>query len=232
MLSIWLQFAACVILILAAGVRLARYGDVIAEKTGMGRTWTGVVLMASVTSLPELITGASSVTIAGVPDIAVGDVLGSCVFNLMIIAILDPLYRPGVVLSRAEQGHILSAGFGVVALVIPVAGLLLAKNGVTMSVLWIGAYTPVLIVLYLAGMRVIFRYEQRKMASERKAVLAYESVSAREAYAGFAASALVVAGAATWLPFVGERLAGETGWGETVGGVVFGAFRGTLPVGA
>ena len=54
---------------------------------GLGGTWVGVVLLASVTSLPELVTGISSVTVAGVPDIAVGDVLGSCVFNLMIIVI-------------------------------------------------------------------------------------------------------------------------------------------------
>lgn len=229
MLSIWLQFAACMLLILAAGVRLTRYGDIIAEKTGMGRTWIGVVLMASVTSLPELITGVSSVTIAGVPDIAVGDVLGSCVFNLMIIALLDPLYRPGAVLSRAEQGHILAAGFGVVALAVPAAAIFLAKSGVTLSIFWIGAYSPVLILLYLAGMRVIFRYEKRKMALERKAVLAYESVSARQAYTGFAVSALVIVGAAVWLPFIGDRLAVETGWGRTFVGMLFIAFATSLP---
>ena len=41
--------------------------------------------MAGVTSLPELITGLGSVTYAGVPDIAVGDVLGSCAFDLLIL---------------------------------------------------------------------------------------------------------------------------------------------------
>ncbi len=35
-----------------------------------------IVLMAGVTSLPELITGVSSVTVANVPDIAVGDLVG------------------------------------------------------------------------------------------------------------------------------------------------------------
>ena len=77
---VWLQFGICAAVILLAGVKLSYYGDIIAEKTGLGRTWIGVVLLASVTSLPELITGISSVALVGVPDIAAGDVLGSCMF--------------------------------------------------------------------------------------------------------------------------------------------------------
>jgi hypothetical protein len=60
---IWLQFAAVTGVIVFAGWNLSKYGDVIAEKTGLGRTWVGVILMASVTSLPELMTGVSSVAI-------------------------------------------------------------------------------------------------------------------------------------------------------------------------
>jgi len=81
---LWIGFIICTALIVYSGTKLSRYGDIIAEKTGLGRVWIGVVLMASVTSLPELVTGISSVTFAGVPNIAVGDVLGSCVFNQRI----------------------------------------------------------------------------------------------------------------------------------------------------
>ena len=83
------------------------------RKPGWGRTWIGLVLLATVTSLPELATSASAVTVAAVPDIAVGDVLGSCVFNLMLIGLIELFYRPGPILSRVDQGHILSAGYGV-----------------------------------------------------------------------------------------------------------------------
>jgi len=75
--TVWLQFLLCVVCIGVAGVYLSRYGDAIADKTGLGGTWIGVIMLASVTSLPELVTGISSVTVALTPDIAVGDVLGS-----------------------------------------------------------------------------------------------------------------------------------------------------------
>ena len=97
---LWVEFIACTVAIVFAGARLSRYGDIIAEKTGLGRTWIGVVLLATVTSLPELVTGISSVTYAGFPDIAVGDVLGSCVFNLLILAILDAMYKPMPISAR------------------------------------------------------------------------------------------------------------------------------------
>src|ERR671924_1870012 len=86
---IWIQFGLCTAIILVAGTQLSKYGDIIAEKTGLSRTWVGVILMASVTSLPELITGISSVTVYDLPNIAAGDVIGSCMFNILIIALLD-----------------------------------------------------------------------------------------------------------------------------------------------
>jgi hypothetical protein len=50
--AIWVQFAATVLVIVLAGVRLARYGDMRGEKSGLGRSWIGVVLLAATTSLP------------------------------------------------------------------------------------------------------------------------------------------------------------------------------------
>jgi len=84
---LWIEFIICVLLILYSCTKLAKYGDIIAENTGLGRTWGGVVVMTVVTSLPEFATGIGSFTYADVPDIAVGDIWGSCVFNLLILAL-------------------------------------------------------------------------------------------------------------------------------------------------
>ncbi len=114
MIYIWLQFGICVAIITVAGSKLSNYGNLIAEKTGMGGTFVGLVLLATVTSIPELITGISAVTVTKLPDIAIGAILGSCVFNLAILVVLDFLYRGESVYSKAHQGHILSAGFAIV----------------------------------------------------------------------------------------------------------------------
>ena len=141
---IWLQFGVCLALIGFAGFKLSLYGDAIAEKTGLGGTWVGLVLLASVTSLPELATGVSSVTVADAPNIAVGDVLGSCVFNLLIIVILDMMHGRTSVFVTASRGHILSAAFGVMLLGFVGFNILLSSTGISISVGHVGAYSVVM----------------------------------------------------------------------------------------
>lgn len=55
--------------------------------------WIGLILMALVTSLAELIIKISAVTIVKAPILAPRDVLSSCVFNLLILSVLDTRIR-------------------------------------------------------------------------------------------------------------------------------------------
>jgi Ca2+/Na+ antiporter len=53
---VWGKLAACALLIGLAGPELAKSGDIIADKTGLSQNWSGLVLLATATSLPELKT--------------------------------------------------------------------------------------------------------------------------------------------------------------------------------
>lgn len=227
---IWMQFALCMLLIGVAGFKLSRYGDVIAEKTGLGGTWIGLILLATVTSLPELITGISAVSFAHTPEIAVGDVLGSCVFNLMIIVVLDFLQRGESVYTRASTGHILSAGFGVVLIGIVGFNILLAQSGYVWRIGHVGLYTPIILMVYAIAMRTVYRYERAHLdAYTEQSVERYPSLTLREAAMGYAIAAAVVAAAGLWLPFVGKQLALTMGWHESFVGTIFVAFVTSVP---
>lgn len=229
MLLLWLQFILCSAVIVFCGTKLARYGDVIAEKTGLGRAWIGLILMASVTSLPELITGISSVTIADAPDIALGDIMGSCVFNLSIIAFMDILNGSKPIFSKAEHGHILSAGFGII--LIGLASISILSRNIIPSVWGVGLYTPAIILIYIIGIRSIFLFEKRKIAfvGEMAQIARYKHISTREATAKYVLNALIIIGAATYLPFIADRLAEETSLGRSFVGTVFVALTTSLP---
>jgi Ca2+/Na+ antiporter len=127
-MALWLQFIACTGIILISGTYLSKYGDIIAEKTGLGRTWIGVVLMASVTSLPELVTGISAVALFDLPDIAVGNILGACMLNLLMIPVLDLIGGSAPIATRVHQGHILTAGFGILLLGLVSLSMILGKS--------------------------------------------------------------------------------------------------------
>ncbi len=105
---VWMQFIICLAIIIATGTKLSKYGDLIAQKTGLGRVWIGVVLLATITSLPELATGISSVTFVGKPDLTMGDLFGSNLINLAIIAIIDIFHTRGPVLHFLGTGIVLT----------------------------------------------------------------------------------------------------------------------------
>lgn len=226
----WLQFALCAGVIAYAGTKLSRYGDIIAEKTGMGGTWIGLMLMATVTSLPELITAGSAVALADAPNIAVGNVLGACVINLTMIVFLDLLAREESIFSRASQGHILSAGYGIIMAGFVGFSLLFAQHGDGMSLAYVGAYSPVLVLLYALAMRTLFRYErsQRAEAVEER-VERYPEIPLRLALRGYAIAATLVVAMGLWLPYVALDLAHVMGWRETFVGTLFVALATTLP---
>ncbi len=144
-----------------AGPVLAHYGDVIARLTGLSRSWIGLVLLATATSLPELFTGVSAVAVADSPNIAVGDALGSCVFNLVMLVILDEMSRGEPMWRRIDPGHILTAGFGIILIGSAGALLVLSQSGIGMQIGHVSIYTPFVVVLYFVAMRAAFVYERR-----------------------------------------------------------------------
>jgi cation:H+ antiporter len=229
-IAAWLEFALCAALIGYAGSKLSRYGDVIADKTGLGGAWIGLALMATVTSLPELVTGISSVTLADAPDIAVGNVLGACVINLVMIVFLDLLQREESVYTRASQGHILSAGFGIIMAGFVGFSVLFSQHGEIMSLGTIGVYSPVLLVLYAVAVRSVFHYERRQRAAAvEEQAERYPDVTLRQALIRYTQAAAVVVAAGLWLPYVGRDLAQAMAWQETFVGTLFIAFATTLP---
>ncbi|MGE5215807.1 MAG: sodium:calcium antiporter [Chloroflexota bacterium] len=227
---LWLQFTLVTGVIVIAGTNLSKYGDVIAEKTGMGRTWVGIILMASVTSLPELITGVSSVTVFDLPNIAVGDIFGSCMFNLLILAAMDALSGPTPISAKAHQGHVLAASFGVLMLGIAAISLNAGRN--LPAVGWISPASLAIFLLYAVAMRMIFLFEKKRIAEfvEQKVEIAHERrISLRQACIRYAGNAVLVVGAATYLPYLGDQIAEVTGLGRTFVGSIFIALTTSLP---
>lgn len=230
MIYIWLEFGFCVAIIAIAGSKLSRYGNVIAEKTGMGGTFVGLVLLAAVTSLPELITGISAVTLAKVPDIAIGAILGSCVFNLAVLVVLDFLYRGESVYSRAHQGHVLSAGFGIVLVGFTGFSVLESTAGLLPSVAHIGLYTPVILITYLLAMRTVFQYEKDHRAEfVEEATERLPEITLRQAGFRYGVAALFVVAVGAWLPIIGDQMATAMGWKQSFVGTLLIAFATSAP---
>lgn len=224
----WTKFVFCAVLIALAGPALTRYGDIIAKRTGVSRTWIGLMLLATATSLPELFTGISAVTVANAPNIAVGDALGSCVFNLAMLVVLDVMHRSEPMYRRMDQAHILTAGFGIILIGFAGVSLLLGREQPNLKIFHVGLYTPIIVALYLVAMRAAYVYERRKALPPP---IGDDSpqISLAMAVRRYLAAAIVVVGAGTWLPFIGAEIADVMGWKTTFVGTLIIAGATSLP---
>jgi cation:H+ antiporter len=230
-LSSVLQFAVCASIIVVAGTYLAKYADAIAEITKFGRLLIGSVLLAGATSLPELTVDISAIRL-GVPDLAVGDLFGSCLANLLILAILDLMQRSsGGMLSRRAARHALSGSMSVA--LITVAGLTLLTAPLVGNVEFLGISPGlwVLAIVYIGGVRIVY-LDQRVFAAEAVAdtQLVTEPLgSLAKAVLGFAMAAVVILIVGPFMAHAAESFAKATGLGRTFVGTTLVALSTSLP---
>jgi len=223
---VWIELIICVVIVIAAANVLSRYADAIAEKTGLGRAWVGAVLLAGVTSLPELVSGITAVSLLNAPNLAIGGIVGSNLFNLTLIAVMDVIYQPGSILADAQDGHILSGGLGILLIGLVAASQLVGDSFNGVGILGVSYISLAIVAVYLSGARLLAIF-QRKRAMEVLAqeaeVLHYHDLSPRRTYLTFAASALIVVAAGVWLGSIADRISDETGLGRSfVGALVLG----------
>jgi len=225
----WLQFAVCLSAIGLAGPIIVRSGEAIAQQTGMSRTWVGLIMLATATSLPELFTGASAVAIANAPNIAVGDALGSCIFNLVMLVILDALCREKPVWRHSDQAHILTAGFGIILISFVGALLLVGGEWLDYQIAHVSIYSPLLVLLYVVSMRSAYFYEKRHKLTHQRAPSVEGELSLRQAIIHYCIAAVIIAATGAWLPFVGLDLAEAMDWRTSFVGTLFVAAATSLP---
>jgi cation:H+ antiporter len=183
-----------------------------------------------VTSLPELATGISSVTLANVPNVAAGDIFGSCAYNLLILVLLDYLDRDTPLFVHAQRGHILSAGFGIVMLGFVCWNLILAQFGLQWSFWNIGLYSPLILLLYALAMRIIFLYEKSHVAEFTDMEPdKYPHQTLQELVVRYSIAAGFVVAAGIWLPYIAADIAEQMGWSHSFVGTMFAALVTSLP---
>lgn len=230
MLPALTRFVISALVIIVAGTFLSRFADRIAERTGLGRLLVGSVLLAGATSLPELSVDISAVR-AGMADLAVGDLMGSSLFNLLILAVLDfSSYSRGRMLSRQAARHALSGNVSA-ALTAAVAVCLLTQpilgSGEVLRVsygLWFVA------IGYAIGVRLVYCDQQssRDEAVEAGATLDRKG-SWRAPSLGFAVAAIVIVVAGPVMATAAGKIADASGLGKSFVGTTLVALSTSLP---
>lgn len=211
----WPLYGAASAAILYSGFRLCKETDALAARWGWTRSWAGLVLLATVTSLPELLTGISSVTVADTPRIALADVAGSLVFNLAILAVLAVVVRRRL-FQVANPGHGAAATYATL--------LAAAATLAVLAAPWLPLAGGGLVLLLFPALYAVAMWDLHRRGLAPATEAAEGGSTLR-----LLAHALVIVAAAGALPYAGAEIADETGLGRTFVGGLFIAFSTSLP---
>ena len=228
LVTLGLQFLVLATIVAGAGTLLARAADAIADATGLGRLLVGSVLLAAATSLPELAVDVAAVR-SGHADLAAGDLLGSSLMNLLILAGIDLCQKNGrKMLSREAASHALSATLAIAVTGLAGCAILTAGKLPAVSFCGIGGWSWAILIAYLLGARMLFidqrisvRLAADEMPKERG------GISRPAVLFLIAAAVLVMAGPR--LAAVAADLADRSGLGGTFVGTTLVALTTSLP---
>jgi cation:H+ antiporter len=158
--SLWLNiavFAVSASVVWVSGTRLSGYADMIAERTGIGHAFTGLVLLGVVTSLPEAaVTVVASV--AGNLPLAVNNLLGGIAFGFTILAIADAAIGRDALTSVVPDPVVMLQGnLSILLLALIAAGITVGD----VAWLGIGTWCWSILLLYLLAVWMTQRSQGR-----------------------------------------------------------------------
>lgn len=222
-----LTFLGLAAIIVVAALNLTRFAHGLAEQTGLGTSITGLILLAGATSLPEFSVGFSAVAM-NAADLMAGDVFGSSLINLLILATLDLLTRSkSRILSNTAAAHALS---GIVACLMTAIALLGILADSEWNFIRLGVASWGLILTYGICVRLLYLDQRVSMeATPGEAQEHKPAFSLPVNILGFLVCAGVIFLVAPQLAHAADQMAAITGLGRTFFGTVFVSTMTSLP---
>lgn len=222
---VWIQFIVSAAVVVVAAIKLAEYGDAISVRTRLGGMFIGTLLMAGATSLPELLTMLNSLD-QGVPGLAVGNVFGSNMFNMFLLAVLDAVFWQARILRRVATKHALTASL---AVFIAALSIFFILADIDVQIGWVGLDSLFLIVTYVVGVRLLQGDSPRPASSGEDAAEIVGVLSLPWALVGFAVASGALVLATPWLVRSSVGIAEITGLSTGFIGALLVAIVTSLP---
>lgn len=220
----WLTFLANAALIVAAGTQLTKNAEQIARGLNLSNAWAGAILLPLATSLPELVTSGRAVLIDS-PELAAGNIYGSILFNLLLIALIDLVQGP-IPLNKLRYGKglFITSLFSIIVITISIMGMLAVFP---FSIGWVGIDSILIMVVYFLGIIMVLGLEGKKGENLPSEKTANKELPRAAAIFFLAAAIIVFAGIN--LTDAANTIAEETGLTATLMGSLFVAISTSLP---
>lgn len=220
---IYLVYFVLAISVVLLAIRLSYYVDVLDRKTNLSGAFIGGVMLAAVTSLPELFTALTAVLALDRPQLVQGDIFGSNVFNLCVIGALILFTYQSYRRSSLSKTHKSTIIYGLIMYALAFMAML---KPIEISLGLCNVNLMSILILAVYGINVLFMKNDESAENENEDNC---RLSVGQVIVRFVLYSAALVCVSILLTHVTDRVAEELGLGATVAGAIFLGVATSLP---
>ncbi|MEF9968427.1 MAG: sodium:calcium antiporter [Longicatena sp.] len=220
---IYIEYIALAILVVFLSVRLSYYVDCLDKKTNLSGAFIGGVMLAAVTSLPELFTSLTAVLALDQPGLVQGNVLGSNIFNLCVIGGLMLFTSKRYQKAPLAKSHTTTIIYGIVMYALVLVAIL-CPNAIGFGVVKVNVISILILVVYAINVKFMGNDVSGDSDEEVYIALSVKQIAIR-----FIAYSIGLVVVSVLLTQVTDQIAKELQLGATVAGAIFLGVATSLP---
>lgn len=227
-------YIALLVSVVFLSVKLGHLVDLLDRKTKISGAFLGAILLTSVTTLPELFSSISAIFVVGEPELVVGNILGSNLFNMMIIAIATIIFFGNFKKARISKFHIwqivIAGAFyalAAFAVFFPEAQIIFSIHLGHGSVRF--GYLNLISIIILIVYVLLLRFHPSEKDEHHEAKEDNTKITVKQIMIRFAFFAVLLIAASMGIAYAGDIIADELHLGKAIAGVIFLGLATSLP---
>lgn len=200
-------------------IKLSKYVDLLDKTTNISGAFIGGVLLAAVTSLPELFTSLSAILFLHQNNLVTGNILGSNIFNLAALGLALTVMCVGF--SKAKIGKHYSITVAITVFVYALIAVPLFVKG-TPKLGFISIISPFILIAYVASLFVTPKTETPQEKTE-------SPISKKQLIIRFIGAAVLLITVSILITYVTDNIAEKLNLGKTFAGALLLGLATSLP---
>lgn len=206
-------------------VKASNYIDLIDQKSSLSGAFLGGVLLSAVTSLPELFTSISATLLLAKPSLCLGNILGSNIFNLVVLAVMFLVFVGSSHSARLAKGHKIVLAY-CLATYAAIALNMFCPQVFDFHVLSLSVTSIAIVVFYALGVKYLSAEESAESGAQSEE---QSSLSLRGIVVRFVLCSVGLVGLSVWLTYLSDDIATSLGMGAGLAGALFLGVATSLP---
>ncbi len=205
-------------------LKCAKYVDLIDKKTDLSGAFIGGIILAAVTSLPELITSFSSIVIVDNAELVLGNILGSNIFNLSVLGLGIVFSYKKFISSKISSSHMKTIPITIIIYILIITSLFI----ISASIFSVNISSIIILILYILSIKFLSNNDLN--TSENDDIIEDTSkLTIKQIITRFIIMAISLIIASIFITYTTDIIATKLNMGSTLAGALFLGIATSLP---